>query len=199
MGQIVKERSMEKTTRKNWSVRCKKGGRGMGRCLLWGAAVLAALTACFCGYVWVSAPSLDQVNVSPEGYRSTVVDDEGEVILTLMGEGTNRIYAELDEIPKHLQDAVIAIEDERFCEHPGIDWKGIARAAYRNLAAGRLSEGASTITQQLIKNNVFTDWTQEKTVLDKVKRKHRRYAGRRCNGDHQQPGGIRPVSGNAGR
>lgn len=162
---------MEKTTWKNWSVRCKKGGRGMGRCLLWGAAVLAALTACFCGYVWVSAPSLDQVNVSPEGYRSTVVDDEGEVILTLMGEGTNRIYAELDEIPKHLQDAVIAIEDERFCEHPGIDWKGIARAAYRNLAAGRLSEGASTITQQLIKNNVFTDWTQEKTVLDKVKRK----------------------------
>ena len=66
-----------------------------------------------------------------------------------------------EEIPESLQKAVVAIEDERFYSHPGIDLQGIARAAYRNIAAGRLSEGASTITQQLIKNNVFPDWTQE--------------------------------------
>ena len=70
-----------------------------------------------------------------------------------------------------MQNAVVAIEDERFYDHPGIDLRGIARAAYRNLSAGRLTEGASTITQQLIKNNVFPDWTQERTVMDKVRRK----------------------------
>ena len=66
---------------------------------------------------------------------------------------------------------MISIEDERFYRHPGVDLQGIARAAYRNIVAGRLSEGASTITQQLIKNNVFTDWTQEQTMIDKVSRK----------------------------
>lgn len=161
----------EKTTQKDWRTGWNKGLRRLGQCVLWGTALLAAAAVCFCGYVWVSAPSLDQVDVSPQGYRTSVVDDEGNVILTLMGEASNRVYTTLDEIPKSLQDAVVAIEDERFYEHPGIDLKGIARAAYRNLMAGRLSEGASTITQQLIKNNVFTDWTQEKTVVDKVVRK----------------------------
>ena len=156
---------------KNWGDRCKKSVCIVGRIILWATVSLAALAVFFCGYVWISAPSLEQVNVSPEGYRTTVVDDEGEVILTLIGEGTNRIHAERDEIPESLKDAVVAIEDERFYEHHGVDLRGIARAAYRNLAAGRLAEGASTITQQLIKNNVFTEWTQEKTVLDKVSRK----------------------------
>ena len=161
----------EKKTQKSWWIGCKKWLHRIGRCALWGVALLAAVAVCFCGYVWISAPDLDQVDVAPQGYRTTVVDDEGAVILTLMGEESNRVYAALDEIPKSLQNAVVAIEDERFYEHPGIDLKGIARAAYRNLTTGRLSEGASTITQQLIKNNVFTGWTQENTAMDKIVRK----------------------------
>ena len=71
----------------------------------------------------------------------------------------------LDKIPKDLQNAVVAIEDERFYEHNGIDIRGILRAGVKGiLSGGNFSEGASTITQQLLKNNVFTGWTNESTV-----------------------------------
>ena len=65
----------------------------------------------------------------------------------------------------------MAIEDERFYEHNGIDVRGIARAAMKALTTGNFSEGASTITQQLLKNNVFTDWTSESTQLERFTRK----------------------------
>ena len=152
----------------------KKTGAGLrrlGKGLLWGVGILAVLLGCFLGYTLATAPDLDRVDVSPQGYRTTVLDDDGETILTLMGEASNRVYVTMDQIPKDLQDAVVAIEDQRFYRHHGVDLRGVARAAYRNLTAGRLSEGASTLTQQLIKNNVFTGWTQEKTALDKITRK----------------------------
>ena len=62
---------------------------------------------------------------------------------------------ENDEIPKDLVNAVVAIEDARFFEHQGVDVKGVFRAIFVGLTKGSLSEGASTITQQLIKNNVY--------------------------------------------
>lgn len=161
----------QKGTLRNWLDSHAAGFRWIKRCLLWGIALIIGAAVCFLAYVWISAPDLDQVNVTPDGYRSSILDDEGTVILTLTGAESNRIYAELEEIPEDLQKAVIAIEDERFETHPGIDLQGIARAAYRNLKAGRLTEGASTITQQLIKNNVLPDWTQEQTIMDKVVRK----------------------------
>ena len=67
--------------------------------------------------------------------------------------------------------AVVAIEDERFYEHNGIDVRGIARAGMKAITTGNFSEGASTITQQLLKNNVFTDWTNESTQLERFTRK----------------------------
>ena len=70
-----------------------------------------------------------------------------------------------------LQHAVVAIEDERFYEHNGIDVRGILRAFVKNISSGGLSEGASTITQQLLKNNVFTNWTNESTWLERFTRK----------------------------
>ncbi|MFI3177058.1 MAG: transglycosylase domain-containing protein, partial [Eubacteriales bacterium] len=75
-----------------------------------------------------------------------------------------------DQIPQDLADAFVAIEDERFYEHNGIDIKGIIRAAASTLESGSLGEGASTITQQLLKNNVFEDWVNEKDG-QKIKRK----------------------------
>ena len=147
------------------------GLRRLGKGLLWSGGILCVLLACILGYILAAAPDLDRVDVSPQGYRTTVLDDDGETILTLMGEASNRVYVTIDQIPKDLQNAVVAIEDQRFYQHHGVDLRGVARAAYRNLTAGRLSEGASTLTQQLIKNNVFTGWTQEKTALDKITRK----------------------------
>ena len=60
-------------------------------------------------------------------------------------------YATRDQFPQHLVDAVLSVEDRRFQEHFGVDLRGMARALFRNLAAGQVVEGGSTITQQLIK------------------------------------------------
>ncbi len=64
----------------------------------------------------------------------------------------NRIEIPLTEIPIHVQEAIVAIEDERFFDHPGIDIAGLARAAYTNIRTRRISQGGSTITQQLARN-----------------------------------------------
>ncbi|HCT92039.1 MAG TPA: hypothetical protein DF613_11775, partial [Lachnospiraceae bacterium] len=63
--------------------------------------------------------------------------------------GSNRVYVTLEQVPLKTQQAFVAIEDERFYRHIGIDIKGIMRALVRGILAGRFSEGASTITQQL--------------------------------------------------
>ena len=70
---------------------------------------------------------------------------------TLFMNAEDRIWTDLDNIPKHLQEAVIAIEDKRFESHHGVDWKGTTRAIFRTLT-GSSVQGGSTITQQLIKN-----------------------------------------------
>ncbi|QUI21977.1 PBP1A family penicillin-binding protein [Vallitalea pronyensis] len=104
-----------------------------------------------------AAPAISVDDIVPEGYASFVYDQNGNEIAKLYGTDANRIPKELDEIPKYLQDSFIVIEDERFWQHNGIDLKGIFRAIFTNLKEKRLSEGASTITQQLIKNNVLTN------------------------------------------
>ena len=88
-----------------------------------------------------------------------------------MEAGANRTYKTIDEIPQAMSDAFVAIEDERFYKHTGIDPQGIARAAIVGLTSGNFSEGASTLTQQLIKNNVFTKFTEENTFYDSLQRR----------------------------
>ena len=130
--------------------------------------------AAFCIFLAViimKAPALDLKDVQPDGYRTTVLDTDGNVALTLTGEASNRIYVDLAYIPKDLQHAFVALEDERFYKHPGIDFKGIVRAVWTGVSTGHFNQGASTITQQLLKNNVLTSWTEEKTFMDKVERK----------------------------
>lgn len=117
-----------------------------------------------------NAPDISSIDATPSGYMSTVYDASGNVSAQLVGTGSNRVYATLDEIPKNLQYAFVAIEDERFYEHNGIDIKGIIRAGMQGITSGSFSEGASTITQQLLKNNVFDGWTSE-TSTERVQRK----------------------------
>ena len=116
-------------------------------------------------------PDISEVNISPSGYQTTVYDKNGAEIQTLAASGANREYVTIDKIPVDLQHAFVAIEDERFYKHNGIDIRGIIRAGFTGLTTGHLSQGASTITQQLLKNNYFTDWTSEKTDKDKIDRK----------------------------
>ncbi len=118
-----------------------------------------------------NAPDVDEIDIMPLGYASFLYDGDGNQIRKLAAPDSNRLPVSIDEIPLDLQHAVIAIEDERFYEHNGIDIRGILRAFVRGVSEGNFNEGASTITQQLLKNNVFTDWTSESTWIEKFTRK----------------------------
>lgn len=119
-----------------------------------------------------TAPDASNLDVSPTGFSTFVYDIEGNQTAKLVATNSNRIPVSMDMIPENLAHAFVAIEDERFYDHNGIDIKGIIRAGVKGITNGfHFSEGASTITQQLLKNNVFTDWVNEDSFLDRVKRK----------------------------
>lgn len=119
-----------------------------------------------------SAPSIDELDATPTGYQTIVLDDEGNKTATLVASGSNRKYVTIDQIPQNLQDAFVALEDERFYDHNGIDLQGIVRAGVHGITSGEFNQGASTITQQLLKNTVLSEvWAGEESFVDKVVRK----------------------------
>lgn len=118
-----------------------------------------------------NAPSVKDANIMPQGYRSKIYDSNNKQIESLVTSGSNRELVALNKIPLYTQHAFICIEDERFYEHNGIDPRGILRAAYTAVSTSSLTQGASTITQQVLKNNVFTNWTSENSFGEKIKRK----------------------------
>ncbi len=95
---------------------------------------------------------------------SSILDGNGELITKLYIE--NREIVSIQDIPEHVQQAFVAVEDNRFYSHQGIDFRAIGRALYRDILAGAKVEGGSTITQQLAKNTFLTN---EKTWLRKTK------------------------------
>ncbi len=117
-----------------------------------------------------SAPDISHIDVSPSGFSTFVYDSEGHELEKLVAADSNRIPVTMEQIPEDLAHAFVAIEDERFYEHNGIDIKGIIRAGFIAIKNRDLSQGASTITQQLLKNNVFEGWTNE-TTIESIKRK----------------------------
>ncbi len=122
--------------------------------------------------ILASAPAVENLDVSPSGFSTFVYDIEGRQIAKLVSSDSNRIPKPMSEIPENMAHAFVAIEDERFYEHNGIDIQGIFRAAWIGMSNGfHFSQGASTITQQLIKNNVLTSWTSEEHFSEKVRRK----------------------------
>lgn len=116
-----------------------------------------------------SSPELDELllNIEPEGFKSFIYDQDGNELQELYGTSANRVYVEYDQIPEYLSYAYVAIEDERFFEHNGVDIQSVIRAGVSMITENRFSnpEGASTITQQVIKNNVLTT---EVTIERKV-------------------------------
>lgn len=94
-------------------------------------------------------PPLGNVMRRPDE-RSLVLAADGSVLAVLRA--VNRKVTPLEEIPDLVQQAVIATEDTRFWTHPGVNWGAVGRAAITNLRAGEVTSGASTITQQLVKN-----------------------------------------------
>jgi membrane peptidoglycan carboxypeptidase len=98
--------------------------------------------------------------------RSTIYARDGSVLATLYLD-ENREIVRLDRVNDVTKDAVLAIEDARFYEHPGLDFQGILRALISNVQAGEIEQGASTITQQLARN-VFATIGTEQTLARKI-------------------------------
>jgi penicillin-binding protein 1A len=112
--------------------------------------VAAALFAAACSYQPLDDPGLGEL-----GLTTVVFAADGSVLAEWHAE-EDRILVEYSELPRHLIDAVVAIEDERFWAHPGVDLKSVARALVQNIEAGTIVQGGSTITQQYLKNVLLT-------------------------------------------
>jgi membrane peptidoglycan carboxypeptidase len=101
----------------------------------------------------VNVPPLQEALPDP-AQRSVVYAADGKTALAELVKDENRQVVQLKDVPKRVRDAVVAIEDDRFYQHHGVDFRGIVRAAFANLRSGRVSQGGSTLSQQLIKNIV---------------------------------------------
>lgn len=126
----------------------------------WGAAggvVLSVLTAGTwyqtCGFDGCPTPQVLREWQPRVGDRLLTHDG------SLLGfiDPVRRAPVPLAQVPQHVRDAFVAVEDRRFREHDGVDWRGVARATVANLRAGGVAEGASTITMQLARNAFLTD------------------------------------------
>ena len=116
-----------------------------------------------------NTPQISIESIVPMGYATSVYNADGQLTDTLVMEGSNRAEVTYDELPEDLINAFVAIEDSRFWEHNGIDSRAIFRAA-KGVITGNSEGGGSTITQQLIKNNVFNGGF-EKSFGEKLERK----------------------------
>ena len=124
--------------------------------------------------ILASTPEIRLSDVVASGEATIVYDCEGNEIDQYVSINSNRIQINnMDLIPEHLGQAFVALEDKRFYQNNGIDIEGIARSGWRFITTlGKAKEGASTITQQLLKNTIFTTWTEENGNLIKmIKRK----------------------------
>ena len=139
--------------------------------LLGAGFIAVCLGAGAYGGIIADAPDVSEINIGPTQYATFVYDVQGNQIQQINEAQSNRIHVSIEEIPEDMQHAIVAIEDSRFYEHNGVDPRGMMRAVAVALSSGfQRTEGASTITQQLIKNNVFTDWTSE-SFIQSVQRK----------------------------
>jgi len=112
----------------------------------------------------IALPTFDPSKLNVEYKETVIYDRNDQPIMTF--QATPGEPVRLNEIPKSLQHALVAVEDSRFYDHNGIDFKAIGRAIYRDILTGSLAEGGSTLTQQLAKNVYLT---LDKTLSRKVK------------------------------
>lgn len=129
------------------------------------ALVLVIIAGLMFGYIFAAYQSLPEVgnNMRP-AVSSQVFDSQGKLITTLHSD-QNRLPIDINKVPKNLQNAFIAAEDNRFYDHIGVDPIGILRAVVTNLTNRGIAQGGSTITQQLAKNAFLS---QDQTLKRKM-------------------------------
>ena len=134
------------------------------------AVVLFAVSLCFLCLGAVvgiieNSPDIKDISPAPTGFASKTYDINGKEVATLVKSGSNREEASFEEFPEDLVNAFVAIEDRRFFEHDGIDLRSITRAVKGVITGNSEEGGGSTITQQLVKNNVFAGGMEEGFAL----------------------------------
>lgn len=122
--------------------------------LVWAAAAGIAVGAGMIKGIIDLAPQVSLADLEPQGFATQIYDSQGNLTETLVMSGANREEASYEEFPEHLVQAFVSMEDRRFWEHNGIDLRSIMRAA-AGILTGDYAGGGSTITQQLVKNNVL--------------------------------------------
>ncbi|HEV8535789.1 MAG TPA: transglycosylase domain-containing protein [Candidatus Limnocylindria bacterium] len=133
--------------------------------LLAGAAFAGFAAAATIGYFAADLPAAHDLATVPVPLTTHIYDRTGEHLLYTLAD-ERRDLISIDAVPKRMQDATIAIEDKTFWSNPGIDVGGIVRAFQANAASGRITQGGSTITQQLIKTRLLGD---DPTFTRKIK------------------------------
>ncbi|SYZ78443.1 PBP1A family penicillin-binding protein [Trichococcus shcherbakoviae] len=118
-------------------------------------------------YYVSSAPELTEEKLVGT-VASTILDAEGNEIKEIGGNDQNRTLITAEEIPQVLKDAIVSIEDQRFYDHNGVDPIRIIGALFANLQQGGISQGGSTITQQLIKLSYFSTSSEDQTLERKA-------------------------------
>ncbi len=111
-------------------------------------------------------PALENRAQFERAENSIIVDRNGTRLATLTN-NEGRVLVESNEIAPVMKESVVAIEDRRFYEHRGVDYQGIARALYQDVLAGSAEQGASTITQQFVKNALASQ--NDRTVFQKLR------------------------------
>lgn len=155
---LVRERQKNKK-KKKWLKRLGVAALVMGALFVITAGSLFA-------YFAKDLPSPDKIISDNVSQSTKIYDRTGQTVLYEIHGEQNRTVVPLTDIPQNMRNATIAIEDKDFYKHHGFDAVGIFRAVFRDVTTGSLSQGGSTITQQLVKNAILTN---EKTFTRKIK------------------------------
>ena len=111
-------------------------------------------------------PSLDELRRHTNAVNTVLYDRTGKNVIAELHGAENRVLVPSEKIPDVMKEATVAVEDERFYEHHGVDYQGVARAMILNLRAGTIVQGGSTITEQFVKNAYVGD---ERTYTRKLR------------------------------
>lgn len=130
--------------------------------------VLLGVLALFLGYLWIAQtlPSADDIANRDIAQSTKIFDRTGTHLLYEISADEKRTVVPIEKIPKTLINATITAEDRKFYSHGGIDYLGIARSIYEDIKCGCKAQGASTITQQMVRNVILT---LDKTYTRKIK------------------------------
>ncbi|WP_245411612.1 transglycosylase domain-containing protein [Alkalicoccus urumqiensis] len=141
----------------------KRLGRKLGYVVIFFLLMMIAGVTAYLGIILFGSYAIDEKDLVMKETTSIVSEDGSELTKVFT---ENRESVPLEQVPEHVQQAFVAVEDQRFYEHTGIDFRSIGRALYRDIITRSAAEGGSTITQQLAKN-VFL--SPERTLMRKTK------------------------------